>query len=97
MMDKEARKKQTAFLKQLRESHQKTVAQTQELLKGQQKTRRLISKALQDEAPTVPAVAETTGIPADQVLWHLMAMKKYGLVKEMGMDGQYYRYQLAEE
>jgi len=31
------------------------------------------------------------------VLWHVIAMKKYNLVAEVGLDDGYYRYRLAEE
>jgi hypothetical protein len=30
-------------------------------------------------------------------LWHVMAMKKYDLVREVGKDGEYYQYVLTEE
>jgi hypothetical protein len=45
----------------------------------------------------VPEVAEATTLPADQVLWHIIAMKKYDLVTEAGMCGEYYQYQLVQE
>jgi hypothetical protein len=34
---------------------------------------------------------------ASDVLWQITAMKKYGLVTEMGMCGEYYLYQMTEE
>ena len=36
-------------------------------------------------------------MPSNEVLWHIAAMKKYGLVVETGLDENYYRYALAEE
>jgi predicted transcriptional regulator len=46
---------------------------------------------------TVPEIAQAAQLPSDQVLWHVMAMKKYDLVREIGMEGEYYQYQLTEE
>jgi heterodisulfide reductase subunit A len=41
--------------------------------------------------------AEASGLPADRVLWHITAMRKYDLVVETGKSGDYYRYALAQE
>lgn len=46
---------------------------------------------------TVPEISESTGIPSNEVLWHLMAMKKYGLVIEGEERDGYYEYTLKEE
>ncbi|MGD2058205.1 MAG: hypothetical protein PVF85_07685 [Anaerolineales bacterium] len=85
------------LLKSLREQHKKTVEQTRQLLKEQQQIRRTISAAVKDEALTIPAAAQATELPSQVVLWHVMAMKKYGLIEEMSMDGDYYTYQLVKE
>ena len=42
-------------------------------------------------------LAASIGLPANEVLWHIIAMKKYNLVAEVGLDDGYYRYSLAEE
>jgi predicted transcriptional regulator len=97
MSNKEDAKKRTAMLKRLREEHQDTVERTQALLKEQNAIRKQIRQAMAGGPKTVPEVAEATGMPGDQVLWHLTAMKKYDLVVETGMGGEYYQYQLAEE
>jgi hypothetical protein len=96
-MSKEDAKKRTALLKRLREEHKETVARTQALLKEQKAIRRQICQAIRDTPKTVPEVAEATGLPTDQALWHITAMKKYDLAVETGMCGEYYLYQLAEE
>jgi predicted transcriptional regulator len=93
-MSKEDAKKRTALLKRLREEHKDTVARTQALFKEQKAIRRQITQAMREAPKTVPEVAEATNLPADQVLWHIIAMKKYGLVDEVGMCGEYYQYQL---
>ncbi|MCA9931411.1 MAG: helix-turn-helix transcriptional regulator, partial [Anaerolineales bacterium] len=85
MMNKEDAKKRAIFLKRLREEHKETVSQAQTLLKEQKAIRRQICQPTRDQARTVPEIAEITGIPAHEVLWHITAMKKYGLVAETGM------------
>ena len=97
MSNKEDAKNRTAMLKRLREEHQDTVERTQALLKEQNAVRKQIRQAMSGGPKTVPEVAEATSMPGDQVLWHVTAMKKYDLVVETGMDGEYYQYQLAEE
>lgn len=56
-----------------------------------------IVKALGKSSQTVPEIAEATGLPSDQVLWCLMAMKKYGTLVEGQQRGDYYEYALSEE
>ncbi|MCA9926034.1 MAG: helix-turn-helix transcriptional regulator [Anaerolineales bacterium] len=97
MMNKEDAKKRAIFLKRLREEHKETVSQAQTLLKEQKAIRRQICQPTRDQARTVPEIAEITGIPAHEVLWHITAMKKYGLVAETGMCGEYYLYQRVED
>ena len=96
MKDKTAAKERTARLKSLREIHQVTVERTQTLLKEQQAIRKQVRSAMTAGARTIPAIASQSGLPSDQVLWHVMAMKKYDLVREIGKDGDYYEYVLAE-
>ena len=93
MNNKEAAKKRAILLKRLREEHKETVTRTQVLLKEQKAIRRQICQHMREAPKVVPEIAELTGIPADQVLWHITAMKKYGLVNETGMCGEYYLYQ----
>jgi predicted Rossmann fold nucleotide-binding protein DprA/Smf involved in DNA uptake len=97
MSEREDARKRAEMLKQLREEHRETIARTQALLKEQQAIRRQICQVMRDAPKTVPEVAEATGIPAGQVLWHITAMKKYDLAVETGMDGEYYQYQLVQE
>jgi predicted transcriptional regulator len=97
MSDKVDKKARTQMLKALRGRYEASVEATREMLKNQQNVRRDIQKALTAEPKTVPQTAEATGLPANEVLWHVMAMKKYGLVVEGGMQGDYYTYQMAKE
>jgi hypothetical protein len=50
---------------------------------------------LQAGPATVPDLAGKTGLPADQVLWQLAGMRKYGQVQEAGMSGDYVKYELV--
>jgi hypothetical protein len=45
----------------------------------------------------VPEVAEAVSLPTHEVLWHLTALKKYGVVAEAGMCGEYVLYRRVEE
>lgn len=97
MNDKEKAKQRTATLKRLREEHAGSVERTQAVLKEHQAIRKGIKQAMGDEPKTVPEVVEATNLPSTEVLWHMMAMKKYDLIVEVGMEGEYYQYQLAQE
>lgn len=93
MTSKEDAKKRAILLKKLREEHKETVVATQALLKQQKAIRREICRHMRGEPKAVPELAELSAIPASEVLWHVTAMKKYGLVIETGMCGEYYLYQ----
>lgn len=97
MKDKEEARKRSQLLKQIREEHKETVERTQALLKDQKDIRRQLSKILQDGPKTIPEIAATIDLPTHEVLWHVTAMKKYDLVAEAGMAGEYFLYQLVEE
>jgi predicted transcriptional regulator len=84
-------------LKRLRTKHAASVERAQALLKEQKRMQKDLCALLRERPRTVPEVAEATGIPADRVLWFLAAMKKYGIVAEAGMCGDYPLYAEAEE
>jgi len=90
-------KQRSQFLKQLRDEHHETVAQVQARLKEQQNIRRQIGEVMRNTPKTVPEIADASGLPAEQVLWHIIAMKKYNLVIETGLSGEYYLYQQVKE
>ncbi|MEJ2148574.1 MAG: hypothetical protein P8Z40_03750 [Chloroflexota bacterium] len=94
--DKQAARERTARLKKLREEHQESIERTRTHLKAQQEIRRAITAAMRGGATTVPEIADASDLPADQVLWHVTAMKKYDLVVETGRSGDYYCYALPE-
>jgi predicted transcriptional regulator len=97
MSDKEAARQRTEMLKRLRAEHAETVEHTQTLLKEQKQVQKLICQAIREKAKTVPEIAEQVGMPTHQVLWYLTAYKKYDLVIEDGMCGEYVLYREAQE
>jgi hypothetical protein len=71
-----------------------------ELLARNREQRKLLKRlkeALRDAPRTVPEVAAETGVDSGQVLWHLMALKKYGEVVEGEERDGYFEYALKEE
>jgi predicted transcriptional regulator len=84
-------------LKMLREAHADTVKRTQELLREQSKIEKQICQEIREKPKTVPEVASALNLPSHQVLWYLTALKKYGIVVENGMCGDYVLYQSAKE
>jgi hypothetical protein len=68
-----------------------------ECSREQARMRQKICGVLKRGPMTVPEIHEATGIPADRVLWFLMAWKKYGKILEGGQCGDYYQYALAKE
>jgi predicted transcriptional regulator len=96
-MNKDEARKRADLLKRLREQHAASVEATQALLKDLQAVRKSIRQAMQAGPKTVPELATDIQLPTQEVLWHVIAMKKYGLVTEAGLDDGYYRYRLPEE
>jgi rubrerythrin len=97
MTDREAAKKRTEMLKKLRVEHAETVARTQSLLKEQKQIQKLICQSIRETAKTVPEIAEEAKMPTYEVLWYLTAYKKYDMVVEEGMCGDYGLYKLVQE
>jgi len=85
------------MLKHLRAQHATTVERTQALLREQKHVQQEVCKLLRDNPKTVPDVAQEIGMPTNEVLWYMASFKKYGLIIEKGMCGDYPLYQKAEE
>ncbi|MBC8332729.1 MAG: hypothetical protein H8E28_12165 [Anaerolineae bacterium] len=94
---KQAAKQRTEMLKQIRSERQESVAETQALLKAHKLIHREICQLIRDTAKTVPEIAEALEKPTPEVLWHLTALKKYDIVAEEGMCGDYILYKRVEE
>ena len=97
MNDRETAKQRTQMLKELREQHKDTVARTQDRLKSQKKIYKEINQTIKEAPKTVPEIAAEINLPPHIVLWNLTALKKYGVVSEAGMDGEYFQYSLTKE
>ena len=76
----------------LRERYGGTSAELKQYFKDQSRIRKLISDAFKKGPRTIPELAQDTGEPSDKLLWHVMAMKKYGLVAELEQRGDYFAY-----
>jgi predicted transcriptional regulator len=96
MSGKEDLKNKAQILKDLRVVHQESVDRTQALLKEQGKIEREILKIIKDESMTIPAIASQIELPTHRVLWFVTALKKYDLIREDGMDGEYVLYRKEE-
>jgi hypothetical protein len=55
--------------------------------------RKAVEAALKHGPATVPQLAQATGRPAHEVLWHLAGMRKYGVAQETTQEGDYPRYE----
>jgi len=99
MTTTEEKKKRTEMLVEMRKERRDTVQKAQELLKAQQSARKTLERALTGGPHSVPQLAQAVNMPAHEVLWHVAAMKKYGIVAEAGTDesGDYYLYRLTKE
>jgi len=91
------KKERAALLKRLRGEHAETVKQMQALLKEQKKIRQSLCQNIRETSKTVPEIAAAVDMPTHEVLWYLTAFKKYDIVVEDGMCGDYILYKRAEE
>jgi predicted transcriptional regulator len=85
------------LLKHLRATFPDGVKRAQALQKEQKHMQEQLCALIRERPRTVLEVAEATGIPAAKVLWYLSALKKYGIVEEAGMCGDYPLYKKVEE
>jgi predicted transcriptional regulator len=85
------------MLKRLREEHRLTVEKTQALVREQKQMQNAICQFIRESPGTVPQIADAIGKPAHEVLWYIAALKKYGIVVEAGMRGDYPLYRRAKE
>jgi predicted Rossmann fold nucleotide-binding protein DprA/Smf involved in DNA uptake len=80
----------------LRDRHGGVSAELRERTRRHRRLRKAIRQALADAERTVPELAGETGWPAHEVLWMLMALRKYGEVRETGEQDSYPVYGLHE-
>jgi hypothetical protein len=82
-------------MKRLREERKIFIDQARNLIKEQSTSFKKIKEHLAGEGGTIPELAEKTGMPPAEVLWYVMALKKYGQVVEGAKEDDYYKYQLT--
>ena len=86
--------KPRSSLQALRESRGGVSADLKAWLKEQQDVRRRLRTALAAGPRTVPDLAGECGLESGRVLWHLMAMRRYGEITEAGERDRYLLYTL---
>jgi predicted transcriptional regulator len=82
-------------LKVMRERRGDALDRSREYQRQFTRERAAVEAALTEPA-TVPEIAAAANLPADRVLWHLTAMRKYGAVREEEVEGDYVRYGRTE-
>jgi len=78
----------------LRERQGGISKELKEYFNNQQRVRKALKAALQAGPKTVPQIASESGIASEEVLWHLMAMRRYGDVMDGPEQDAYVLYQL---
>jgi predicted transcriptional regulator len=82
-------------LKKLRQERKEFIDRAKDLIKEQSSIFKKIKEELKGDGRTVPEIASATDLSSSQVLWVVMALKKYGQVIEGVKDGDYFKYQLT--
>ena len=83
-------------LKELRAQRKELIALAKENNKRMRAEAKPIKEALSSGPATIPQLAEKTGQSTDRVLWHVMALKKFGQVSEASQQGDYFLYALED-
>jgi predicted transcriptional regulator len=96
MRDGDERKREiNRTLKRLRAERDEQLKAVRARTRDVLKLRRKVKKALEDGPQTVLSIASAVGASTDEVLWHVMAMRGYGLVAEDDQEGDYFKYRLV--
>ena len=74
-----------------------TRPEVKERIKRHRRLMKAIRAAMGKGPRTVPGLAEEIGEPSHEVLWMLMAMKKYGEIEEGEELESYHEYSLIEK
>ncbi len=70
-----------------------------EVMREEMFMRDKVLAALREGPKTVPEIAEAVGFPVHEVMYWVMAARKYGYIKESAQpnDEDYYQYSLVEQ
>ena len=73
------------------------IREPREVIREEPLMHRPILEALEAGPLTVPELAEAIGKPSEEVLYWVMGMRRYGLVRELpDPDGDYFRYERTQ-
>jgi DNA-binding transcriptional ArsR family regulator len=78
----------------LRERHGGMSKELKDYFNEQQKIYKALRAALKNGPRTVPQLAKECGLPSPTVMWHLMALRRYGQVLDGPEENGYLRYTL---
>jgi hypothetical protein len=87
--------KQKRPIEILRERHGGMSKELKEYFNDQQKVYKALRAALKAGPRTVPQLARECNIPSPVVMWHLMALRRYGQVLDGPEENGYLLYTLA--
>jgi Fic family protein len=80
-------------LKQLREERRIFVERAKQTIKTQNQHIQAIKATIQQQAQTVPDIAQATGLATAEALRYIAGLRKYGKVAEGAKEGDYFTYQ----
>jgi len=83
-----------SVLKALREARKERIDILRTRLKEQNRKIKGIKAETAGDGKTVPEIAAALDLPTAEVLWYLMALKKYGEIGEGDKEGDYFRYKV---
>jgi hypothetical protein len=70
-----------------------------EVMRDEMIMRDRITALLQDGTKSIPEISEALGVPNHETVFWVMAMRRYGLIEEVGrpdIDG-YFQYEFKEQ
>ena len=82
-------------MKALRLQRKDTIARAASQMKQQKKDIQAITRFLEKGEATVPVIAQGIRMPADQALWYMATLKKYGRIVEGLREGGFFKYHLV--
>jgi hypothetical protein len=82
-------------LNKLRQERKVFIDRAKSRIKEQSGLIKKIKEHLTGDGETIPEIAGNIGMKPSEVLWFVMALKKYGQVAEGAKEGDYFKYQLT--
>lgn len=87
-------KKLAEQLKKLNELRGPVPQELRDLVAAQNKAQQAILKALKEGPRTAPELAAAAGLDAQQALWFVAGLRKYGKIEDVPGRGDYPKYAL---